>query len=294
MIKSLKNFLNKPFPYYIPFSRSFKLILWFSIGFPIFYLLVQPFGVINWECEHKTALLLGLALPLFIGLNFNFYLITALFPKPFKEENWTIGREILWSIWNIVSIVLLVNIYFRLLPACGVEPTSLTNTLSYGILVGLLPSLICVQYNQLQFARRQLKKLEQLNNLLSERQGIIDNETINLKGQNEDIELVLNDLLFVEAQDNYINIVWQNKSGLQQRLIRGKLKDIEDQLNFEFIKKCHRSYIVNLSNVKSVSGTSKGYKLNLKQGQKQVPVSRDQSQEIILFLEKSRKLNYSR
>jgi LytTr DNA-binding domain-containing protein len=275
-------FLQKPYPYYIPFSRSFKLLLWFSIGFPIFYLIVQPFGVNNWQCDYKTIMLLGMAIPLFIGLTINFYGLSRVFPNFFKETRWTVGKEIIWSIWNIVTIVLLVNIYFRLLPVCGDgQHSSLTSTLVYGVLIGALPSFICVQFTQLQHMKRQLKKMANLNAILSQRVGIIDNQIVTLKGDNETLKIGMNDLLVIEAQDNYSKVIWFNGERVKTKLIRGTLKSMEDQLDLHFIKRCHRSYIANLSKVKSITGNSKAYKLNLEHMEMQIPVSRDLSKSLV-------------
>jgi len=286
VIYAVKDLIQRPYPYYIPFSRSFKLILWFSIGFPVFYLIVQPFGVVNWQCEYKNLMILGMALPVFSGLSLNFYGLTRVFPRFFEEDHWTVGREILWSIWNIITLVLLVNLFYQLLPVCGTQPgASLTSTLTYGILVGALPSFICIQYNQLQAVKRKLKKLEALNAVLSQRQGIVDNEVVVLEGENESLNVGLNDLILIEAQDNYSNVIWHNGKSLKQRLLRGTLKSMEQQLDFHFIKRCHRSFMVNLSKVSLVTGNSRGYKLSFTNLEKQIPVSRELSKSILKELD---------
>ncbi len=231
-------------------------------------------------------MLLGMAIPIFLGLSLNFYGLTRMLPRFFQEEQWTVGRELIWSFWNIVTVVVLVNVYYRLLPTCGTQlDTSFTSALTYGILIGTLPSFICIQYNQLQASKKKLRKLEELNMLLSQRQGIIDNEVVVLTGDNESLKLGLNDLLFIEAQDNYANVLWHNGQELKQRLIRGTLKSMEEQLDFHFIKRCHRSYLVNLFNVKRVSGNARGFKLYFENVEKPVPISRELSKSILKELD---------
>ncbi len=45
------------------------------------------------------------------------------------------------------------------------------------------------------------------------------------------------------------------------------------------IYRCHRSFLVNLSNIKTVTGNSNGFKIYFKSYNKHVPVSRSYTNE---------------
>jgi len=45
------------------------------------------------------------------------------------------------------------------------------------------------------------------------------------------------------------------------------------------IYRCHRSFLVNLSNIKTVTGNSNGFKIHFKNYNKHVPVSRSYTNE---------------
>ena len=122
--------LAKPYPYYIPFNTSFKLILLFSIGLPLFYLLVQPFGIYNWQCPYKTWIILGMFFPMAIVLSINFYAISKISSSFFNEEKWTVGKEIVWSFWNIVTIIVTIHYYYLVNPVCGVSSNMGSNALT--------------------------------------------------------------------------------------------------------------------------------------------------------------------
>jgi len=65
----------------------------------------------DWQCEFLTALLVGLSVPIFIGLAVNFYGVSKTWPAFFNEDTWSIGKELIWSIWNMIIILIFVEIY---------------------------------------------------------------------------------------------------------------------------------------------------------------------------------------
>lgn len=78
------------------------------------------------------------------------------------------------------------------------------------------------------------------------------------------ISLMLDNLLYIESADNYVTIHYLNKSKLSHYLLRNSLKWIEENLTQETaLVRCHRSYIVNLDNVKVLQKTKNGIFLEL-------------------------------
>jgi len=227
-----------------------------------------------------------------IMLSINFYAIPKISSSFFNEEKWTVGKEIVWSLWNILTTIVAIHYYYLENPFCSVS-SNIGMTLVYGFSISILPALLCVQYNQLRSYKIKLKKADKLNQLLSGRQGIIDNEIIELKGENESLKVGLNDLRVIKAEDNYSMLIWKSNEHLDKRLIRGSLKSIEDQLQQSFIKRCHRSYLVNLFKVNSVTGNSRGYRLSVQDLDTSIPVSRELAKEILVSLEELNQPAYS-
>ena len=78
------------------------------------------------------------------------------------------------------------------------------------------------------------------------------------------ISLMLDNLLYIESADNYVTIHYLNKSKLSHYLLRNSLKWIDENLTNETpLVRCHRSYIVNLDNVKVLQKTKDGIFLEL-------------------------------
>jgi len=120
----------------------------------------------------------------------------------------------------------------------------------------------------LYFAFREKKRLlEQLDT--TQQQEQTETQTKKLiafpdeKGELR-ISLMLDNLLYIESADNYVTIYYLNKSKTSSYLLRNSLKWIEENLTPETpLVRCHRSYIVNLDNVKVLQKTKNGIFLEL-------------------------------
>jgi len=99
---------------------------------------------------------------------------------------------------------------------------------------------------------------------------------INLQSYNgkEKLSITLADLLYIEAEDNYISVFHLEKGMVKKQLLRAKMKDIEANLKSQFIIRCHRSFIVNINTVEKVTRDAHQMKLYLPHISKSIPVSR--------------------
>lgn len=102
---------------------------------------------------------------------------------------------------------------------------------------------------------------------------------------NETLSLMRHDVIFAEAQDNYTMIHYLVEKKQQKKLLRLTLKNLEAQLANKILIRCHKSYLINIMSISSISGNSNGYKLHIKDTDIQVPVSRSKGKEIIEQIE---------
>ncbi len=68
-------------------------------------------------------------------------------------------------------------------------------------------------------------------------------------------------LLYLEAAENYVNICYLNKDKVSKYLLRDTLKKIEETFSGNEIVRCHRSYMVNFEKVKVIRRDRDGLKL---------------------------------
>lgn len=93
------------------------------------------------------------------------------------------------------------------------------------------------------------------------------------ENKNEVLKLEKEDLLFIKAVENYIEICFVDKDKkVTSKTFRQTLSNVCEQL--PFLEKCHRSYLVNLSTVKEITGNSQGAKICFSVGEKEIPLSK--------------------
>ena len=103
----------------------------------------------------------------------------------------------------------------------------------------------------------------------------------------EELELNLNKLIFIEAQENYSRVVWMEGDRVLEKLLPATLKSIEDQIVNKDILRCHRSYIINTKTGFTILGNSNGYRLKSGFISQTIPISRSLGKEIVRKLKES-------
>ncbi len=84
-----------------------------------------------------------------------------------------------------------------------------------------------------------------------QKQSISSNESHNsffVKNKGELIKIEVDDILYLEAFDNYCNLYTSN----QKHLISHTLKSVEEKLPTHKFLRVHRSFVVNISKIKSI------------------------------------------
>jgi hypothetical protein len=267
-ISNIKNWLNKPYPGPESYTTEVKgMLLAGSIVFLILFLF-RPFGMGGYS---GSALLmtLGFGAVTFIAGSLH-NAVTRLLLKIQKDiESWRIKHWIVDTFF-LIGLIGAGN-YLYLLFAFGVKfsflglGTMLFNT----ILVGIIPLVILGYRNQL--------KLERRHNLYAD--SILEKE------EKPSVE---NILLAVEAMQNYIQIYALKNGEFVKTTERKTLTSFLNESAENTIVKCHRSYLVNSTAVRKVTGNAQGLKLEMLHHECPViPVSRSFISEIKLALPSS-------
>ncbi len=89
-------------------------------------------------------------------------------------------------------------------------------------------------------------------------------------------------LIYIEAADNYTCIHYTSKGALRKTMIRSSLKRIGEQLAESNVRRCHRSYMVNLDQVKIIRRGKEGVYLEMGiEGVPDIPISKTYSNDIL-------------
>ncbi len=112
-------------------------------------------------------------------------------------------------------------------------------------------------------ACNKAKEFYQLKNNLPK--GSIKEEYIFVKCDNKFEKILLDDLLFVEAANNYVLLQTKAKRLITYLTFKG----IEENLPFDQFVKTHKSFIVSLSKIENLDGEE------IKIGKHSIPISRN-------------------
>ncbi|NDV46616.1 DNA-binding response regulator [Paludibacter sp. 221] len=172
-----------------------------------------------------------------------------------------------WIVGEVFTMALFFSLFIKLFTDSGkgrgfieIFQQSAVNT----SLVLLLPYAILWLY----FALREKNKLLQQLDVNSAEIPTPETKKNLLAFPDEKgelrISLIQSNLLYIESADNYVTIYYLNKSKLSHYLLRNSLKWIEENLTRDTsLVRCHRSYIINLDNVKVLQKTKDGIFLEL-------------------------------
>ncbi|MFH7012713.1 LytR/AlgR family response regulator transcription factor [Flavobacterium sp. FlaQc-52] len=93
----------------------------------------------------------------------------------------------------------------------------------------------------------------------------------------DDFSLNIDDLLFVKADGNYIELTKSASNKIETELKRISLSQFETQISaYPHFFRCHRTYLINMFKVEKVTGNSQGYLLSFIGTEEKIPVSRKQ------------------
>ncbi|MCK9346993.1 MAG: LytTR family DNA-binding domain-containing protein [Bacteroidales bacterium] len=136
-------------------------------------------------------------------------------------------------------------------------------------LILLLPYIISILFLSWREKSRRVKELEE-----EREQGesaIPASEVLTFQDEKGELQLSIkkDSLLYLEAADNYVSVWYVSKNGVSRYLVRNTLKDMEERFAQTRVIRCHRSFMVNLDQVKIARRTSNGIVLDL--GTEKIP-----------------------
>ncbi len=276
--------LEKPYPLLESRAARWRMSILFSVFVFLFLSVFKPFGL------HEAGMNLYLltagyglvCLVIMVLLNI---VLVPLLPGLFRESAWTTGHQIFWTLVN-VALIGLGNAVFTMWVFDGViELHGLLRFELYTLSIGLFPVAVSALLNQFrlerQYSRASLRLNEQLHP--ETRQPVPDEATLTLHSDNqgEDLHISAHQLLYFQAADNYVEVVYQQGNQLQKTLLRTTLKRVEAELaGHPQFWRCHKSYLVNKNYVTRFSGNAQGYRLHLQYSDALVPVSRSLYQSL--------------
>lgn len=195
-----------------------------------------------------------------------------------KKHNITYGQYGVWVLLEIFFMSLFYTIYtLSVNPErewLSVFKESSINT----ALVLLLPYSAIHLYLFYQENKKQLALLEDKQ---SESISKLDVYSFYDEKNELRISIKRNNLLYIESADNYVNIWYMNKGQLTKFMLRNSLKAIEESFSETCVLRCHRSFMVNVEQVKVIRRQKDGSYLEFGiEKVPDIPISKTYSEKV--------------
>jgi LytTr DNA-binding domain len=290
-------FLTQPYPFDVEWRSNLRRNAIIGCFVAFFLITFEPFGTEKWHDAYKVIKLMGYGVVAFIGPTLLLWLLFQWQKKDNIEKNWIVAKEIGFNVMVVLSIAFGNMLYGS---ALGLTSLSLANFVGFiftVLVIGVFPISvgIILRYNQLKMRNEinakilsdnveQYQKNEQVAN-----NDNVTTEIVTLIAENEKdvITLKINELLYIESADNYVQVVFLKNGKIQKELLRGSMKRFENQLSgFANIARTHRSFIANLNHNTGISGNAQGYRMTIAHSEVIIPIARNYGAAILDIVRK--------
>ncbi len=263
----ISEFLNKPFHLLEQPQSRRLLVLVIGVFGVLFMNLYTPFNVSAWYHDESMPMFFILSSFGLIGM-----LVLALsqiaIRRIFNIQTISIGSFILWFFAELVLLTITMFIIYGNTSLTGTELVGeVFLTFKYTLLVVIIP------YAGVLFYLAATQKEENIDTLLN-----AGNHLVNICDENGELHLAvdLENILLLKSADNYVSVYFLKYGKVKKELVRTTMKRLDTELQGFPIRRCHRSYMVNIKKISVSLRSTQGLTLTLHDfPDEQIPVSKN-------------------
>lgn len=253
--------IYKTIPAYLTTKRNIIQLVFFTAVFALLFInIYAPFGVDTWFHVSGWQLFFYSSLVTLTGVLVVVLsrVIMYFVSRKRKINYW---QYLVWVLAEIFFMALVYTFYVKLiLHDNRYFPDLLKVTVQNTALILLLPYAVLWLFFSWKNEKLKLEKL-------SQEQVPADQSKMMIPFADEKgvlrFSAKMENLLYLEASDNYVNIFYLNKDKVMRFMLRNTLKNMEDVLKGTGIVRSHRSYMVNCNKVKVIRKENDGLLLEL-------------------------------
>ena len=270
---------SREIPKYMISRRYISAIIAFIVAFSTLFMeIYKPFSLAIWFSTNDT---LHFSLTILFYVAAIVVLIVSRSTMYALQDRFmmSINRYVVWLMGENIAISLLYTIItLSLFPEEGITFETLgTRALFCVTMILAIPNGLILFYAayrakceeveaseyQLQKLREECRRLELMTKHEKERReeaitqaAALDRSPrmINLYDNNNTLRLTisLDSLYYLESEDNYIKVHYKHNDKIATYMLRCRTKSVEEALRDTVMKRCHRSYIVNISKIRFI------------------------------------------
>jgi len=240
--------------------------------------LLRPFGLKHLEAAELNNVVFTSGGITFIMMILAQFLFPLLIKDFYNEEKWTTGKQ-LTQLLIMSALICLATVYYLHSKSLAAFP--LDAFVLFGLSIIPLGILAVIQQNMLhnKFERLAIEKNEELK-----RKGVVNSENplnvLAFRGNGEKLNLIPNQLIYIRLGD-VSEFYYQNMLGVEKSSMNIPRQAILDELKghpqFEVFR---GDIIVNVNAIRQVSGSARGYDIEIARINELVKVSHKDKKKI--------------
>ncbi len=258
-------FLSKQIAYTYHFKKQFLIALFVGLLLAFIMVFLEPFNLNQIQSNYKTLKLSGFGVVLFL-----LYLVYTRVENRWYirvNKRWEVKYEIVSFICFVFFLWIFIYLYNQAIIndilISDFKKSEFFNHALWFFQHALLP-VVFILIPIIGYLRNKFGDL-----ITPESLSEVEFSGIN---QGEKIVIQKEALLFVKASENYVEIYHEKDKVVQHETFRNTLTAINDQA--PFLRQCHRSYLVNISKVRTVNGNSQNAKIKFSKSSLEIPLSK--------------------
>jgi len=272
--------LRRKIPPFIYKRSNLTLVVAFTAIFALLFInIYKPFESPQWYPITKFEYFLYSSLIILTGVLVVVISRVVMFYYT-KKRTLTYWEYIIWVIAEIIFMSLFYTLYSYTLDETRDFMEVYRSSVIKTSLILLLPYIISILFLSWKEKSMRLKELEEKEKGGKPASGA---DTINFRDEKGVLQLSIkkDSLLYLESAGNYVAVWYLSKSGVSNYLVRNTLKEMETRFAQTRIVRCHRSFMVNLDQVRVAKRTPGGIVLDLGITKvPDIPVSRTYAEQI--------------
>ena len=282
---------NREIPKFLLDNRYLVGSVFFVLIFSFFFMAIYtPFSNTSW-IGVDTWRHLGMSVAFYIGALLFLYTSKFLMILVQRRRNIHLWVYVLW----VFSEILILSLFYTIFTIAIVKDTPnspmimvFSKALGCMILIMAIPYTIMTLYAAYKAKTEELELLQYQLNLATNNQVAFPS-LINLHDYNGVLKLTISadSLYYMESQDNYVKIYYENQGKLLSYMLRCRTKAVEENLAETNMVRCHRSFMVNIIKINHIKKDGKSRYIVLSNPDiKPVPVSKSYFKNLVERIEK--------
>lgn len=250
----------------------------------LFLVAFLPFGVSNYNPQHQYTFHFLFEISKFIPVVIGTSLLNEFLFKSLFKNDTDLGFILGWTAWSMFLIGIGVFVTYNYLGnwhdwRLSSFPGFVFNTATI-LIFPAVGVFFYYRYKSLQ---------QKYDAILTNADSRIDEKSMihfSGEGAKDKISVTVADFIFARAQDNYSEIYYVKNGVVTKFLLRASLKSLTDSKEYDFVVRCHRSYLINLYNVHSIKGSRKDLQISMAHSNTIIPVSQTYADTTLDMLKK--------